>query len=93
MKTFFLPILGIILTGAFINASAANIGSKAPKLQIEHWVKGAPVDINKANEKKIHVIEFWATWCGPCRTSIPHLTKLQKKFKNQGVTILSLIHI
>lgn len=90
MKTFFLPFLGIILAGAFINASAANIGSKAPKLQIEHWVKGAPVDINKANEKKIHVIEFWATWCGPCRTSIPHLTKLQKKFKNQGVTIIGI---
>jgi thiol-disulfide isomerase/thioredoxin len=90
MKPFLLPILGIILTGTFFKTNAANIGSKAPKLQIEHWVKGKPVDINKADEKKIHVIEFWATWCGPCRTSIPHLTKLQKKFKNKGVTIIGV---
>ena len=75
MKTFFLPILGIILTGAFINASAANIGSKAPKLQIEHWVKGAPVDINKANEKKkqkIHTKKRKAN-CGKRKNERPSL--------------------
>ena len=90
MKPFLLPILGIILTGAFFNTNATNIGSKAPKLQIQHWIKGNPVDINKADEKKIHVIEFWATWCGPCRTSIPHLTELQKKYKNKGVTVIGI---
>jgi len=37
---------------------------------------------------RTHVIEFWATWCGPCRTSIPHLTDLQKKYP--GVTFIGV---
>ena len=63
---------------------------KAPQLQIEHWVKGKPVDLAKADDKKIHIIEFWATWCGPCRDSIPHLTKLQEKYKGKGVTVIGI---
>ena len=90
MKPFFLVFLAINFAGAFFYANATNIGSQAPKLNIEHWIKGKPVDLNKADEKKIHVIEFWATWCGPCRTSIPHLTELQKKFKDKGVTIIGV---
>ena len=33
-------------------------------------------------------MEFWATWCGPCRTSIPHLTKLQEEYKDKNVSII-----
>jgi thiol-disulfide isomerase/thioredoxin len=90
MRTFFSTLLGAALAGAVSTADAANIGSKAPKLQIEHWVKGKPVDLAKADEKKIHILEFWATWCGPCRDSIPHLTKLQEKYKGKGVTVVGI---
>ena len=40
--------------------------------------------------KNIAVVEFWATWCPPCRTSIPHLTELQKKFKDKGVVFIGI---
>lgn len=36
------------------------------------------------------LIDFWATWCGPCRTSIPHLTELQKKYKDKGVVFVGV---
>jgi len=58
----------------------------AGKLAIAHWVKGEEVDLSKG----VNVVEFWATWCPPCRTSIPHLTALQKRFKDQGVNIIGV---
>jgi thiol-disulfide isomerase/thioredoxin len=54
-----------------------SIGDPAPKLQFDEWIKGDKIDgIEKG---KVHVIEFWATWCGPCITAMPHLSELQKK--------------
>lgn len=90
MKRTFSILLGAALAGIISTPQAANIGSKAPQLQIAHWVKGKPVDLAKAGDKKIHIIEFWATWCGPCRDSIPHLTKLQEKYKSKGVTVIGI---
>jgi len=56
------------------------VGSKAPELSVEEFLKGKPVE--GLQEGTAYVVEFWATWCGPCIKSIPHLTKLQKKHKN-----------
>jgi len=36
------------------------------------------------------ILDFWATWCGPCRAEIPELVKLQDKYKSQGLEIVGL---
>jgi thiol-disulfide isomerase/thioredoxin len=71
-------------------AVAAKLGDPAPPLSIAEWVKGGPVDLAAGKGKNITVVEFWATWCPPCRTSIPHLTELQKKFKDKGVVFVGI---
>ncbi len=39
---------------------------------------------------KVALINFWATWCGPCRQEIPHLVELQKKYRDQGLEVVGL---
>ena len=70
-----------------------KIGQKAPQLDVENWIslgdeKFKPV--TKFEDGKVYVVEFWATWCGPCIASMPHLAKLQEKYADKGVQIISI---
>ena len=75
-----------LFTGACSYAEKA--GGPAAPLNIQEWVKGKPVDVKDG--KNIYVVEFWATWCPPCRQSIPHLTTIQKDFKDKGVVVIGV---
>ncbi|MBK6899323.1 MAG: TlpA family protein disulfide reductase [bacterium] len=39
---------------------------------------------------QVVVVDYWATWCGPCRIAMPHLQKLHEEYQSQGVTVLAL---
>jgi thiol-disulfide isomerase/thioredoxin/tetratricopeptide (TPR) repeat protein len=67
-----------------------SIGDPAPKLEVTDWVKGGPLDLAQVKGKNIVVLEFWATWCGPCVHSVPTLTKLQQTYADKGVTIVGV---
>jgi thiol-disulfide isomerase/thioredoxin len=72
--------------GAEAKEPTLNVGDAAPKLQVAKWVQGEPV---KGFEKgKAYIVEFWATWCGPCRVSIPHLNDLHNAFKDKGLIVI-----
>lgn len=70
-----------------------TIGSEAPAIDIEHWVQngnGKFKPVTKFAKGKVYVIEFWATWCGPCIASMPHLAQLQKDYADKGVQLVSI---
>lgn len=83
---------GQVLQGAAGQTPTAskplNIGDPAPALDIAEWVKGTPV---KSFEKgHTYVVEFWATWCGPCIAGIPKLSELQTKYADKKVTVIGV---
>ena len=75
------------------SAQDLTIGSKAPKLDIEHWVSngnGKFKPVKEFEAGKVYVVEFWATWCGPCVMSMPHLAATQEKYAEKGVQLISV---
>ncbi|MEM9066285.1 MAG: redoxin family protein [Planctomycetota bacterium] len=52
--------------------------TRAPEMTIAEWVKGEPV--TGFEPGKVYVVEFWATWCGPCIAAFPHLGELQAEY-------------
>ena len=68
--------------------SPLTIGDKAPAIDIGHWIKGE--EIEKFKEGNVYVMEFWATWCPPCVAAMPHLSELQEKYKDYGVTFIGI---
>jgi thiol-disulfide isomerase/thioredoxin len=58
------------------------LGQPAPKLEVEKWLTAEP-----DTKGKFVLIDFWATWCPPCRKAIPELNAFHKKFGDQLVVI------
>src|SRR5262245_25803040 len=57
-------------------------GKKAPALVVDQWLTPEP-----QRQGKVLLIDIWATWCPPCRETIPELNELQKQFKDDLVVI------
>ncbi|MCU0702413.1 MAG: redoxin family protein [Fimbriiglobus sp.] len=65
------------------------VGDPAPPLtKVTAWLNGPET---KAFDKdKVYVLEFWATWCGPCIGAMPHLTELQKANASKGLVVIGV---
>lgn len=78
--------LALAAAGQAAFAATIKVGSPAPKLTVAKWVQGDPV--KEFEKDKVYMVEFWATWCGPCVASIPHVNELYTKFKDKGFVVI-----
>jgi thiol-disulfide isomerase/thioredoxin len=74
---------------AKMRASHAELeGKPMPKLDLSSWMNG---EVTTEDMKgKVVVVDFYATWCGPCMAAIPHNNELLKKYKDKGLLIVGV---
>ncbi|MEI9413136.1 TlpA disulfide reductase family protein, partial [Mesorhizobium salmacidum] len=65
-----------------------RMDSPAPAIKVENWLRGEPLTAFQPG--KLYIIEFWATWCGPCVEAMPHLAELQEKYKDRGLEVVGV---
>ena len=73
-------------------SESLELGDEAPSLEIEHWFSGAESlrkDSLSFEADRVYVVEFWATWCGPCIMAMPHVAELKQTYGDR-VTIISI---
>jgi thiol-disulfide isomerase/thioredoxin len=73
---------------ASATAQLLGVGDPAPRLTLGAWLKGEPV--TEFQRGSTYVVDFWATWCAPCKRSIPELSALQERFGPSGVRVLGV---
>lgn len=89
-KTKKIPLLALaMLATTTFAADATEVGQPAPQFTLPTLQQGQPTALKEKLGKVIY-LDFWASWCAPCRTSFPLLNKLHEKLKAQGFEVVAV---
>ena len=63
-----------------------KVGDPPPPLKATKWLTGG--EVKEFEKGKVYIVEFWATWCGPCVVMMPHMGDIQEELGPKGVTVI-----
>ncbi len=86
----FAALLGVSAGATAQDPPKLKAGSEAPSLGGLDIVSGDIDAFNAALDAKVTVVEFWATWCAPCKKAIPHLNEMSKQYRAQGLQVVGI---
>lgn len=78
---------GQVATEAFFEDAVIEV--PIPDVEFKNVADGSDSRLSEF-EGKVMIINFWATWCGPCLQEIPDLNRLQKEYRDQGLVVISI---
>ncbi len=85
-------MLPLLYSNAFAQDSSYNIeklvGQRAPDFTLKD-LEGKPVNLSSFKGKVV-LLNFWATWCPPCKAELPSMNKLYQQLKNRGLVIIAV---
>ncbi len=84
---FITALIGASLAGA-TSAFAAAVGENAPSFSLP-TATGEPIALDTLRGKIVYV-DFWASWCGPCRRSFPWMSEMHDKYAARGLAIVAI---
>jgi thiol-disulfide isomerase/thioredoxin len=81
--------LAMLVAGAWLLQGCG--GQSAPELSLEplHGKTGDRVKLS-SQQGKVVILDFWATWCAPCRQSMPKLDAIYRKYKDRGLVVMGV---
>ena len=83
MKSFIVTVAFSFI--GFITSAQIKVDQMAPEISLP-GVKGKTTTLSSLKGKVV-LIDFWASWCGPCRAAMPGVVKLYQKYKNKGFEV------